>query len=95
MRHPLADWRDRHKLSQAAFGALAGTTGPTVCRVETGAVVAKIATLRTLATTTRRHDPADCVSYEALAAWAELAAEQAARKEKRKRPARPAEGEGA
>ena len=47
--------------------------------------MARVGTLRQLAAATRQHDPADCVSYEALAAWAELASEQAERKEKRKR----------
>lgn len=98
MRHPLVDWRERHGLSQRAFARIAKTTDATVCRVETGVVVAKIRTLRVLAAGTRKHDPGDCVAYEALAAWAEVAserAEQAERKGKRAKPARPAEGEGA
>ena len=85
MRHPLADWRARHGLSQDRFAVIAKSTGPTICRVETGATVARVGTLRQLAAATRQHDPTDCVSYEALAAWAELASEQAERKEKRKR----------
>lgn len=97
MRHPLVDWRERHELSQRAFARIAKTTDATVCRVETGVVVAKIRTLRVLAAGTRKHDPGDCVSYESLAAWAELASERAElaeRKARRERPARPAESEG-
>jgi transcriptional regulator with XRE-family HTH domain len=36
--HPLALWRERRGLSMEKFGAMAGTTASTICRIEQGKI---------------------------------------------------------
>jgi transcriptional regulator with XRE-family HTH domain len=71
--HPLRAWRARHRLSEAGLGALSGTTGPTIHRIERGTSPGLVGTLRAIADATLRTDPVDCIPFEVLAAWAQLA----------------------
>jgi transcriptional regulator with XRE-family HTH domain len=57
--HPLTLYRQRHKLTLAAFAALAGTTQATISRIEGGTRLPRQAMLRRLVEATGREVTAD------------------------------------